>query len=84
MIHGDIKAANVLVSEDVHALLCDFGLARSVDLSTATTQQGMGSVRWMSPELLRDGGGKTFASDIWAFGMMIYEVRDAAASLSAS
>lgn len=75
IIHGDIKAANVLLSKDVRPLLCDFGLSRAVDLSTSTSLQGQGSIRWMSPELLSEGGGKTFASDAWAFGMLIYEVR---------
>lgn len=74
IIHGDIKAANVLLSEDLHAQVCDFGLSRSVDTATATLMTGKGSIRWMSPELLDNGGGKTFHSDMWAAGMMIYEV----------
>lgn len=35
---------------------------------------GKGSIRWMSPELLEQGKGKSFASDVWATGMMMYEV----------
>lgn len=73
IIHGDIKAANVLISDDFRALVCDFGLSRPADGTTATTLQGSGSAPWMSLELL-ERGSKTFASDVWAFGMFIYEV----------
>ena len=75
IVHGDIKGANILVSDDVHSLLCDFGLAREQQNNTSTEMQGIGTVRWQSPELLRSGAGKTFKSDIWAFAMTIYEVR---------
>ena len=75
IIHGDIKAANVLVSDDVRALLCDFGLARSEVENTSTGLQGVGTIRWQSPELLTSDRGKTFQSDVWALGMTIYEVR---------
>lgn len=78
VIHGDIKAANVLVSDLPSALLCDFGLSRAVGLATSTAIQGQGSIRWLSPELLNAGFGKTEASDVWAFGMLIYEVRSQA------
>lgn len=75
IIHGDVKAANVLVSTGGDALLCDFGLSRPSASATATLLRGAGSVRWMSPELFREGGGtKTMQSDVWAFGMFIYEV----------
>lgn len=74
IIHGDMKAANVLVSDEHNALLCDFGLSRAIDTPTATTLRGKGSLRWMSPELLCEGEGKSFASDIWAFSMTVYEV----------
>lgn len=73
VIHGDIKAANVLISDKFHALVCDFGLSRPADTNTATTQHGHGSTPWMSPELLNEER-KSFASDVWAFGMLIYEV----------
>jgi serine/threonine protein kinase len=73
-VHGDIKAANVLISPVGRALLTDFGLAKLSSSSTSTAVAGAGTTRWQSPELF-DGGPKTTKSDIYAFGMLIVEVR---------
>lgn len=76
IVHGDIKACNVLVSEDLRCVIGDFGLAKAASDVTSIGLEGQGSIRWKSPEILENDGGKTFASDVWAFGMLIYEVRD--------
>jgi serine/threonine protein kinase len=73
IVHGDIKGNNVLASPNGDALLCDFGLAKLVGSQTSGSRRGSGALRWESPELL-DGQTKSTASDIWAFGMTIYEV----------
>lgn len=62
------------MSEDLKCLLCDFGLARTASEATSVGLEGEGSVRWKSPEIMEKEGGKTFSSDVWAFGMLIYEV----------
>jgi len=86
MIHGDIKAENILISETGDALLADFGLARLVDTIatiTATTTNFGGSARFMAPELLlpkpepsdRDKEcGKTTRSDVFAFGCLMLQI----------
>jgi serine/threonine protein kinase len=74
LIHGDIKGVNVLVSPDEEALLCDFGLAKYFDdTQTSASIHGQGSSRWQSPEILM-GGPRSFAGDVWSFGMTIYQV----------
>ncbi|KIO21078.1 hypothetical protein M407DRAFT_42006, partial [Tulasnella calospora MUT 4182] len=78
--HGDLKPANVLVSDSYEATLCDFGLASLADMSGAssglTTSQSMkGSIRYMSPELMLETDGKhTLASDVWAWACTAFEV----------
>lgn len=62
-----------MISNEHTALLSDFGLARPEDVVTSAGQKGMGTVPWQSPELL-EGGSKSYKSDIYAFGMTIYEV----------
>ncbi|KAG8931371.1 hypothetical protein FRC01_001429, partial [Tulasnella sp. 417] len=74
VIHGDLKGNNVLISNDEHILLCDFGLAKHVTSRTSTSLRGVGSIPWQSPELLRDASRRTFQSDVYAFGITIYEV----------
>ncbi|KAG8908587.1 hypothetical protein FRB99_004875 [Tulasnella sp. 403] len=74
VIHGDVKAGNILVTSDGNALLCDFGLSRLNSAGPSKEKEHDGTVRWQSPELW-EGANKSFKSDVWAFGMTVYEVR---------
>ncbi|KAG8898298.1 hypothetical protein FRB99_007543 [Tulasnella sp. 403] len=74
VIHGDIKAQNILVSPDPHALVCDFGLSRPTTVETDLALKGVGSVPWQSPELFHANSHKSTKSDVYAFGIMISEV----------
>ncbi|KAF8602999.1 kinase-like protein [Ceratobasidium sp. AG-I] len=84
MVHGDIKALNILVSHDGVAKLSDFDhsiLSNGTLVFSATTNVGGGTLRWMAPELLvsTEGGNiqtavRTMKTDIYALGMTILEV----------
>lgn len=73
---------NILISNDGNAQLTNFSLAIiTSDQSTiALPQEGRGTVRWMSPELLNpeefglENSHPTMESDCYALGMVIYEV----------
>lgn len=85
LVHGDLKCANVLVSDSGDALLADFGLSTFVEkartsATTAMNVRQMYTVRFAAPELLRDVAGqpdrlrsKTRQSDVYAFGMLVLE-----------
>ncbi|MBN1283816.1 MAG: tetratricopeptide repeat protein [Anaerolineae bacterium] len=68
ILHRDIKPANALVQDsEVKAL--DFGLAATLDQA----QDFVGTVAYMAPELLR-GAPASVASDLYAVGMIAYEL----------
>ncbi|KAJ6573139.1 kinase-like domain-containing protein [Mycena vulgaris] len=79
IIHGDLKAANILIDNAGTGILCDFGLSRvRADMTSRTSPPdpatlGPGSRNWMSPELF-GGGVPKKSSDIYAFGMTVYEL----------
>ncbi|KAG9122675.1 hypothetical protein FRC07_000856, partial [Ceratobasidium sp. 392] len=81
IVHGDLRAANVLVSASGEALLADFGLSKILaeedGAEVATTSLvSVGSSRWMAPELFEDADSYSIspASDVWSFGMLSLEV----------
>ncbi|KAG8994540.1 hypothetical protein FRB94_009813 [Tulasnella sp. JGI-2019a] len=75
VVHGDLKALNVLLTQQLKPLICDFGMTKTEDVHNATSTEmiGVGTWRWMSPEVMH-GESKTVKSDIYAFGLTIVEV----------
>jgi serine/threonine-protein kinase len=73
IVHRDVKPSNVLLDGNGDAALGDFGLARGDD-STQLTHDGqlMGTPHYLAPELI-EGGRATAASDVYAFGCVLYE-----------
>ncbi|KAI8601838.1 kinase-like domain-containing protein, partial [Dissophora ornata] len=69
IIHCDIKSANILLTECGDAKICDFGRARTVGQSG-----GDGTLPWMAPELLLEPPQYSCKSDIYALGMVMWEM----------
>lgn len=77
VVHGDIKGHNILLGPDLRPLFCDFGISKlQGDGGTSTNTKNAGSTKHMSPETLVEGASKDFASDVYAFGITIFEVRN--------
>ena len=73
ILHRDVKPSNVLLERDGTAALCDFGLARTAH-STRLTEEGqvVGTPHYLAPELI-EGRDATRASDVYAFGCVLFE-----------
>jgi len=73
VVHRDIKPANLMVMDGLHVKVMDFGIARIE--SAAFTQVGtlLGTPTHMSPEQLR-GEAADGRADLWAAGVMLYEL----------
>ena len=74
IIHRDIKSANIMVNKKGQAVIMDFGLAKQQG-NTMLTVEGatLGTISYMSPEQTR-GDKVDQRSDIWAFGVLLYEM----------
>ncbi|CAE6345386.1 unnamed protein product, partial [Rhizoctonia solani] len=76
-IHGDLKGANVLISDNGIPVLADFGNSLHSNQTmkfTDTTSTGSLTVRWSAAELITGLGDRSEASDVYALGMTIYEI----------
>ena len=74
LVHCDIKPHNILISEEGHVKVADFGIARATTSSTVTyTSSVVGSVHYFSPEQAK---GETISpkSDIYSLGVVMYEM----------
>ena len=75
LVHRDLKPPNVMLRENGTVALIDFGLARSLDGSTVSTQTGvlLGSPYYMSPEQAL-GEPLDARSDFYSLGVICYEM----------
>ncbi|KAF9065338.1 kinase-like domain-containing protein [Rhodocollybia butyracea] len=81
--HGDIKGANILVSDDRRSCcLADFGLSvlDTQSMNPTKTASTQGSLRWLAPEFINPpdyiaaGAGMLLPRDIYAFGCTVVEI----------
>jgi serine/threonine protein kinase len=75
VLHRDVKPQNVLLDEQGHAYLADFGIARMMEGASVVTRSGVvtGTPLYMSPEQAK-GEKADHRADIYALGIVAYEM----------
>jgi serine/threonine protein kinase len=76
ILHRDIKPSNIILDKDNHIYLADFGLARiaSTGSSTLTGDMIVGTPQYISPEQAMGKSDLDEGTDIYSFGVMLYEM----------
>lgn len=76
LVHRDIKPSNMLLHEDGHLVLVDFGIVHDESLGTLTGEgQLTGSINYMSPEQTRARSSVVdHRTDIYSLGIVLYEM----------
>lgn len=74
MLHRDIKPSNILLGNNSHVYLADFGLAKGITHDGDLTQTGclIGTPEYMAPELAECSA--TICSDIYSLGIVLYQM----------
>ncbi|KAG8905008.1 Receptor-interacting serine/threonine-protein kinase 2 [Tulasnella sp. 403] len=76
IIHGDIKSDNVLITQDGHAVITDFGLSTILEDNPdmSSSLRTAGTLRWMAPELVvQENCIRSLATDVYSFGCVTLE-----------
>lgn len=80
ILHRDLKPANIIMDEDGHSRVLDFGVARAIDTEggapgpTAKKSELVGTVPYMSPEQLAADPDVDVRTDVYALGVILCEV----------
>lgn len=76
IVHRDVKPANIMIMPDHSVQIMDFGIARVTASTSRQTRTGfvIGTVLYMAPEQFLPGKTVDHRSDIWAYGVIYYEL----------
>jgi abelson tyrosine-protein kinase 1 len=76
VLHGDLKAANVLVDDRIHCLVCDFGQSemKSEAYRISGAAPPHGTLRWQAPELMLGSSDLTPEMDVYSYAICCVEI----------
>ena len=75
MIHRDVKPGNIMIDNQGHATLIDFGLVKFADdIQELSGKNAIGTIEYMAPEQIRSAGKADSRADIYALAVVLYEM----------
>ena len=74
IVYRDLKPENLLVRNDGHIIITDFGFAKKLSDDNPRTWTVCGTPDYLAPEIIRATNGHREYVDLWALGVLIYEM----------
>uniref|UniRef100_A0A1I7TD02 non-specific protein-tyrosine kinase n=1 Tax=Caenorhabditis tropicalis TaxID=1561998 RepID=A0A1I7TD02_9PELO len=82
-VHRDLASRNCLISSEGHVKIADFGLSKTLEKNQTAFKEALkeAPLAWLAPECIQRESEFSSKTDVWAFGVVIFEVYNNGAKL---